>query len=98
MHAGNRCRETLTKKPREAVVQHTQKMRRTKKIKRKALLIDSPSENSKDLEAHVPAHSSEREFSDSEGDASKVETQKRKHSIYTHFPETEIETYAREPK
>ena len=30
---------------------------------------------------HVPAHPSEREISDSE-----VEIQKRKHSIYTHFP------------
>ena len=31
-------------------------------------------ENLEDLEAHVPAHSSERGISDSEGDASKVET------------------------
>ena len=37
-----------------------------------------------DLETHVPAHSSERENSDSEG-ATKVLTQKRKHSIYSHF-------------
>ena len=38
-------------------------------------------ENLEDLETHVPAHPSEREMSDSEGDASsKVETQKRKHS------------------
>ena len=29
-----------------------------------------------DLETHVPAHPSEREISDSEADASKVETQK----------------------
>ena len=43
-------------------------------------------ENLKDLETHVPAHPSEREISDSEGDASKVEPQKRKHSIFTHFP------------
>ena len=35
--------------------------------------------------AHVPAHSVEREISDSEGDVSKVETLKRKKSIYTHF-------------
>ena len=42
--------------------------------------------NLEDLEAHVLAHSSERENSDSEGDASKVVSQKRKHSIYTHFP------------
>ena len=33
----------------------------------------------------MPAHSSEREISDSEGDASKVGTEKkRKHSICTH--------------
>ena len=31
-------------------------------------------ENLEDLETHVPAHSSEREISDSAGDASKVET------------------------
>ena len=42
-------------------------------------------DNLEDLETHVPAHSSERENSDSEG-AAKVVTQKRKHSIYTHFP------------
>ena len=42
--------------------------------------------NLEDLETHVPAHSSERENSDSEGDASKVVTQKQKHDIYTHFP------------
>ena len=33
--------------------------------------------NPEDLETHVPAHSSEREISHSEGDASKVETQKK---------------------
>ena len=36
--------------------------------------------NLEDLDAHVIAHSSERENSDSECDASKVETHKRKHS------------------
>ena len=35
----------------------------------------------------MPAHPSEGKISDSEGDASKVETQKRRYSIYTHFPE-----------
>ena len=43
-------------------------------------------ENLEDLETHVPAHPSEREISDSEGDASKVETQKRKHSIKNSLP------------
>ena len=43
-------------------------------------------DNLEELETHVPAHSPERAISDSEGDASKVETQKRKHSIHTHFP------------
>ena len=42
-------------------------------------------DNLEDLETHVPAHSSERENSDSE-DATIVVTQKRKHSIYIHFP------------
>ena len=35
----------------------------------------------------MSAHPSEREISDTEADASKVETLKRKHSIYTHFSE-----------
>ena len=42
--------------------------------------------NLEDLEAHVLAHSTERENSDSEGDASQVETQKRKHTIFSQFP------------
>ena len=42
-------------------------------------------ENLEDLKTHVLAHSSEREISDSEGDASKVETQKTE-AHYTHFP------------
>ena len=43
-------------------------------------------DNLEDLEPHVPAHSSERENSDSEGDAFKVgDTKKRKHNIYIHF-------------
>ena len=41
--------------------------------------------NLKDLEMHVLAHSSERVNSDSEGETSTVEMQKRKHSILTHF-------------
>ena len=41
--------------------------------------------NPEDLEEHVLAHSSERANSDSEGDASKEETQKRKHSIHAYF-------------
>ena len=41
-------------------------------------------DNLEDLETHVPAHPSEREISDSEGDASNVETQKWKHrGIYS---------------
>ena len=43
-------------------------------------------ENLEDLETHVPAHPSEGEISDSEGDASKVVIQKKKHSISSHFP------------
>ena len=41
--------------------------------------------NLEDLEAHVLAHSSERVNSDSEGEASKVKTQKRKHSVPAYF-------------
>ena len=41
--------------------------------------------NVEDLEAHVLAHSFESENSDSEGGASKVETQKRKHSVHAYF-------------
>ena len=44
--------------------------------------------NLEDLEAHVLAHSSERANSDSEGDASKVETQKRKHSVHAYLDES----------
>ena len=41
--------------------------------------------NLQDLETHVLTHSSERENSDSEGDASTVETQKRKHNVHPYF-------------
>ena len=41
--------------------------------------------NLEDLEMHVLAHSSEREISDSEGDASKIVTHKWEHNIHTHF-------------
>ena len=75
MHAGNRCTQTLTSKPREALVQHTQKTRRTRKIQRKAFLfwLQLLTANLEDLETHVPAHFSEWEISDSEGEAFKVE-------------------------
>ena len=87
-HACGKPMQTNPDKPREAVVQHTQKSRWMKRIQRKAFLnlLQLFIETQEDLETHVPAHPSEREISDSEGDASKVETQKRKHSIYTHFP------------
>ena len=41
--------------------------------------------NLEELEMYVLAHSSEREISDSEGDASKLWIQKWKHSIHTNF-------------
>ena len=88
MHAGNRCRQTLASKPRVAVVQHTQKVRRKRKIQRKAFRIGySPSQLISRTWRHMCPHNpSEREISDSEGDASKVETQKRKHCFFPHFP------------
>ena len=44
--------------------------------------VQSFTENLEDLETNVLAHSSGREISHSESDASKVETQKRKHNIH----------------
>ena len=41
--------------------------------------------NLEDLEAHVLAHSSERANSNSEGEASKKETQKRMHGVHAYF-------------
>ena len=51
-------------------------------------------ENLEDLETHVPAHPSGREISDSEGDASKVETQNGSTVFILTSPKTESETYA----
>ena len=48
-------------------------------------LVTAFEENLEDLETHVPAHFSEREISDSEDDASKMETQKWKHSVHAYF-------------
>ena len=50
--------------------------------------------NLEDLEMYALAHSSERENSDSEGDASKVETQKRKHSVHGLLPQKPKEIYS----
>ena len=50
-----------------------------------SLIFDRPSQIILRTWRHVLAHSSERANSDSEGDASKVEIHKRKHSILTHF-------------
>ena len=72
-HAGNRCRQILTTS--------TQTRRNEQGTSNQPF-----TDNLEELETHVPAHSSERENSDAEGDTSKVVTQKRKHSIYTHFP------------
>ena len=74
MHARNRCWQILTSRPQDTVNQHTKKFQTecTRRIQRKAFPIGY-------------AHSSEREISEAEGDASKVVTQKWKHSIHTHF-------------
>ena len=50
-------------------------------------------DNLEGLETHVLAHSSERENSDSESDASKVETQKRKHSVHAYFRKTKRDLF-----
>ena len=54
--------------------------------------------NLEDLEAHVLAHSSERAISDSEGEASKVETQKRKHSVHVCFRKNQKRSILRSEK
>ena len=54
--------------------------------------------NLEDLETHVPAHSSERDNPDSEGNASKVGTQKRRHNISTHFPKNRKRSIPRAEK
>ena len=51
-------------------------------------------DNLEGLETHVPAHSSERAISDSEGDASKVVTQNGSTVFTFTSPKTEIATYA----
>ena len=52
---------------------------------RHSRLVAAFTDNLENLETHVLAHFSEREISDSESDASKVGTQKRKHRVKTHF-------------
>ena len=54
--------------------------------------------NLEDLEAHVLAHSSERANSDSEGDATKVEAQKRKHSVHAYFRKNQKRSILRSEK
>ena len=54
--------------------------------------------NLEDLEVHVLAHSSERAKSDSEGEASKVETQKRKHSVHAYFRKNQKRSILRSDK
>ena len=47
---------------------------------------------------HMCSHTPEREISDSEGDASKVETQKRKHSIHAYFRKNQKRSILRTEK
>ena len=83
MHAGNRCWQIVTSRPRWTLNQPT---RWTRKIQRKAFLFGySPWQWILKTWRDVLAHSSERANSDSEGDASKVETPKRKHSVHAYF-------------
>ena len=61
MHAGNRCRQTLTSKPREAVVQHTQdETDKEDPTQGFPHWLQPFTADLEDLETHVPAHSSER--------------------------------------
>ena len=54
--------------------------------------------NRKDLEAHVLAHYPERANSDSDDEASKVETQKRKHSVHAYFRKNQNRSILRSEK
>ena len=54
--------------------------------------------NLEELEAHVLAHSSERENSDSKGDASKLEAQKRKHGVHAYFRKNQKRSILRTEK
>ena len=51
-----------------------------------------------DLKVQVLAHSSERAISDSEGDASKVERRKRKHSVHAYLRKNQKRSFLREEK
>ena len=95
MRAGNRCRPTLASKPWEAVDQHTaDETNKEDPTKIIPVWLQPFTDNLEDLETHVPAHSSERANSDSEGEASKVETQKRKHSVHAYFRKKTKEIYS----
>ena len=83
MHAGNRCRQNLDKRAsgNRGSAHKEDDMNEEDPTQGIPDWLQPFTENLEDLEMHVPAHPSEREISDSE-----VEIQKRKHSIYTHFP------------
>ena len=70
-------------------------MRRTRKIQRK---LQSITVNLKGLETHVLVHSSERENSDSQADVSKVDTQKRTHSVHAYFRKNQKRSILRTEK
>ena len=84
MHAGNRCWQIMTSRPRwnREPANEVNEEDATQGI---PVWLQPITVNLEDLEAHVLAHSSERENSDSEGDASKVETHKRKHRGHAYF-------------
>ena len=54
--------------------------------------------NLQDLETHVLAHSSETENSNSEGDASQVKTQKKKHSVHSYFRKNQKRSFLQTEK
>ena len=97
MHAGNRCWQILTSRPRETVNQQTKK-------KTDEMYQEDPTQgipdwlqpftvNLEDLEMHVLAHSCERVNSDSEGDASKVELRKTGGQYSDSLPQIPKEIY-----
>ena len=95
MHAGNRCREPLTSKPRKAVLQHTQKTRCTQRIQRKAFQIGySPSQQIWRTWRSVCPRIPLKERSQSRKVMLQKWRQKRRHIVHAYFPQKPKEIFS----
>ena len=93
MHAGNRCWQIMTSRPR-GTVNPANEMNKEDPTQSIHVWLQPFTVNPEDLEAHVLAHSSERANSDSEGDASKVEMQKTEAQCSCLLPQKPKEIYS----